>query len=506
MTTSELLAHLRQEFELTTMPELAYFSCTEATLEQDESTRDGAIVIGAGEVLSPQRLYLLPRPRGGAQVPTEPNVVYYEQAAQTLLLYRAVYRLLAPERQLQQQLAQLDRTCLTGDVQALAEQAARCLGNPIAIVDTAFNTIAMAPHRPLGVDSWDRILRGEPVEDWDLQQAQKMIEQFQRRSLATPQIVDYTEADGRALRRMVAEATVPKTGQAVGGLEVIELNRPFEPQDRVLAERVRQLICHYLNRPEAEERPVTPEEALLHDLLYCEPQREEMMRRRLDRYEALTRPQSFYLATIRLSTAQQKTGANVRALLAQDYPEGWTVLEESALGLLVPAQNTADEEAALIARLRQTGRKLNQTVLLSMLFPSPMQLGSVWRFNGKAHEAAERRHCEPGCRTVAQMFHTVFLQAIAASTDLRMFIHPMLTELDAYDRTHDANLMRTLNVYLEEECDLNRAAQALYIHRNTLLYRLKRIRAIARLDLDNRSVREVARIGCALWNFYHDTE
>jgi sugar diacid utilization regulator len=504
MTTSELVAHLRQEFELTTMSELAYFSCTEATLEQDADTRDGAIVIGAGEVLSSRRLYLLPRPSSAAEVPAAPNVVYYKEEAQTLPIYRAVYRLLAPERRLQEQLAQLDRTCLTGDVQALAEQASQYLGNPIAVVDTAFNTIAMAPHTPLGVDSWDRILRGEPVEAWDLQQAQKMIEQFQRRNLAAPQIIDYTEADGRTLRRIVAEATVPETGQAVGGLEVIELNRPFEPQDRVLVERVRQLICHYLNRPEAEERPVTPEEALLHDLLYCEPQQEEMMQRRLKLYEALTQPQSFYLATIQLSAAHQKTSANVRALLAQEYPEGWTVLEESVLGLLLPAQNTPDEENALVARLRQTGRKLNQTILLSMLFPSPMQLGSVWRFNAKAHEAAERRHCEPGCRTVAQMFHTVFLQAIAASTDLRMFIHPMLAELDAYDRAHDANLMRTLNVYLEEECDLNQTAQALYIHRNTLLYRLKRICAIARIDLDNRSVREVARIGCALWNFYHD--
>jgi DNA-binding PucR family transcriptional regulator len=138
-----------------------------------------------------------------------------------------------------------------------------------------------------------------------------------------------------------------------------------------------------------------------------------------------------------------------------------------------------------------------------MEFPSLMVLGTVWRFNRKAHETAERRHIEPGCRTVAQMFHSVFLQTIAASTDLRLFIHPMLSELDAYDRAHDSNLMHTLNVYLEQECDLNKAAQSLYIHRNTLLYRLKRIQTIARLDLDDRSVREVARISCDLWDFYH---
>ena len=45
--------------------------------------------------------------------------------------------------------------------------------------------------------------------------------------------------------------------------------------------------------------------------------------------------------------------------------------------------------------------------------------------------------------------------------------------------------MRTLRVYLDHGCNVNRAADALFVHRNTLAYRIKRIKAISGIDLEN---------------------
>lgn len=50
------------------------------------------------------------------------------------------------------------------------------------------------------------------------------------------------------------------------------------------------------------------------------------------------------------------------------------------------------------------------------------------------------------------------------------------------------NLLHTLEVFLNSGCSLVKTAQALYIHRNTLIYRLNRIREILAYDLDDPEI------------------
>lgn len=55
--------------------------------------------------------------------------------------------------------------------------------------------------------------------------------------------------------------------------------------------------------------------------------------------------------------------------------------------------------------------------------------------------------------------------------------------LAAYDAARDMELLKTLETYLDHGCSLVEAADALYIHRNTLLHRLKRIEELCAVDL-----------------------
>lgn len=499
MLTVELYARLREEFPLTPPETLSCFACCDAALEQAE-TGDGTVVVGEGPACWARKFYLL----CGTGTPPQPNVVYYPDETLTLPLYRAVCRLLTPELRLQRQLARLDRVCLSSGLQQLVEQAQEYLGNPVAVVDAAFNTVAMAPQRMLGIDSWDRILRGEPPGEFDLEQARKAIHGFYQNNITGPQIIPYTEPDGRSVRRLVSSAPDPHTGENCGGLEVIELDRAFEPEDLVLVQRLCQLLCRYLGRADNDRHPVGASEQLLYELLFCEPSQRERVQRKLKGFPELAKAGSYFLAAIPLSRAHRATSGNLKALLVQEYPESWSLLLEEALLLVFPAGGLPLEEEHLTARLKATGCRLDQTVLLSMRFSSLMQLGDVWHMLRESGQVAEELHCKPGCRSQAELFQPLFFRTISRSTNLRPFIHPMLEELARYDREHEMALMTTLSAYLTQECDLNRTAQQLYIHRNTLLYRLKRIRQLTGLDLEDANVRQVARIGCKLWEFYQE--
>jgi purine catabolism regulator len=58
-----------------------------------------------------------------------------------------------------------------------------------------------------------------------------------------------------------------------------------------------------------------------------------------------------------------------------------------------------------------------------------------------------------------------------------------IQELRTYDQERDAELVKTLETYLEHGGALVDTAQALFIHRNTLLHRLERIESLCQIDL-----------------------
>lgn len=64
-------------------------------------------------------------------------------------------------------------------------------------------------------------------------------------------------------------------------------------------------------------------------------------------------------------------------------------------------------------------------------------------------------------------------------------LSPALYALQDYDRAHGTPYFETLRQYLLLERDIPKTSEALFIHRTTLLYRLKKIRELVSLDLEN---------------------
>jgi sugar diacid utilization regulator len=76
-----------------------------------------------------------------------------------------------------------------------------------------------------------------------------------------------------------------------------------------------------------------------------------------------------------------------------------------------------------------------------------------------------------------------------SSGEITQFVREWLGPLLDYDERHHADLVRTLSEYLEHGGSYDETAQALLIHRSTLRYRLKRIRAITGRDLGDVDTR-----------------
>ena len=64
-----------------------------------------------------------------------------------------------------------------------------------------------------------------------------------------------------------------------------------------------------------------------------------------------------------------------------------------------------------------------------------------------------------------------------------------LGTLVEYDRSHGADLIRTLEAFFTANCSPKEAASLLHVHRNTVLYRLERIAEITGMDLNSSDIR-----------------
>jgi purine catabolism regulator len=86
------------------------------------------------------------------------------------------------------------------------------------------------------------------------------------------------------------------------------------------------------------------------------------------------------------------------------------------------------------------------------------------------------------------------LQELARSPELTPF-EELVRPLVDHDRERGSDLVRTLRVYFATGANASEAADRLFLHRNSMLYRLERIGKLTGLDLKDHRVALALQLG-----------
>ncbi|MCI0477118.1 MAG: helix-turn-helix domain-containing protein, partial [Anaerolineales bacterium] len=100
-----------------------------------------------------------------------------------------------------------------------------------------------------------------------------------------------------------------------------------------------------------------------------------------------------------------------------------------------------------------------------------------------------RRLADPNPLYFGELHVYRLLFLLERHPELAAFRQEIIGTLVEYDRTQRSDLIETLTSYFAHKGNLSQTAEALFVHRNTLLYRMERIREISGLDLDNPETR-----------------
>lgn len=89
---------------------------------------------------------------------------------------------------------------------------------------------------------------------------------------------------------------------------------------------------------------------------------------------------------------------------------------------------------------------------------------------------------------------------------VHQFSHQVIGPLVDYDRRHRSNLVATIAAYFEHHGNISQTAEALFIHRNTLLYRLDRIEELTKHDLQQSDMRLSLHLALKLWQLRPESD
>jgi len=165
---------------------------------------------------------------------------------------------------------------------------------------------------------------------------------------------------------------------------------------------------------------------------------------------------------------------------------------------LLPAAGTPDAPEATLVAARRLAARLQRhgTVGLSSFYADPAELG-------RAIQEAElvldvlRRSDVPIAEDIGTGTYRLLFRVLASHPEeVRSFYDDTVAPIVKYDDQYATDLVGTLEAYLEQNCNMNATAAAIYAHRHTVAYRLDRVKELTSLDPMQSEDRE--RLGLGL--------
>ncbi|MNK99938.1 Purine catabolism regulatory protein [compost metagenome] len=196
----------------------------------------------------------------------------------------------------------------------------------------------------------------------------------------------------------------------------------------------------------------------------------------------------------------KRLASTLNSLLS--FRQALVITQTQGATILYPVkegQPTLEKVQHLAETIRQkvSGTTEGWTVSIGvgMLYPDLLSIPRAYR---EAQHAVKIGRALGGTHSITSFselgIYRMLLQ-FAESRNPNEFFCEALERLLEYDQQADKELVKTLRAFLECNGNLTETSDRLFIHRNTLKYRLERIRDITQIDLDDSENRLMLHLG-----------
>lgn len=183
-----------------------------------------------------------------------------------------------------------------------------------------------------------------------------------------------------------------------------------------------------------------------------------------------------HLALVDLSSYQtiDCTNDSLRQELKKALPNSHAMLYQKNIIIFYLAK-----EKEILAQL---ATKYKLKIICSAEITSPKNMKSIYEASFAAFQFAKKLHTDFFIDEVSRYQLLITFAKISSSL---LMLDEKIQKIEEYDQKNNTEYLSLLYLYLKNQKSLQKTCQDLFIHRNTVLYRLGKLKEFFNLDLDD---------------------
>ena len=372
----------------------------------------------------------------------------------------------------------------------LTQVAHEELGNPVLVVDPTYRNIARAGFELDDTDDspFARLTREETAGDDVVHEEglRYIVDSGMDEELARTQGPVLRHNDVYELDTLTQSVTL--RGVVLGHVMAIARNRPFSDRDREVFSFYAELVGQELQKGNLywmREDQAGP--YFLARLLDDEQPNPISCARNMKLVGFSPLPSLFVVCLKRREGGLDARAADsVRGQLRPFFHHSIATIYHGELVVLVSRAKSSQlpqEDEAFLARAAAANNLLvgisNEFTEATDVRAHLSQADSAVRYGSAYTKVLEDTHVYRYC----EYTYMEMLDICNDHVNLLNYCHPAIWALWEHDQEHGSELLETLFAFMQNSCNTARTAQLLTLHKNTLLYRLNRIKEICNNDL-----------------------
>ncbi|MET3292717.1 UNVERIFIED_CONTAM: DNA-binding PucR family transcriptional regulator [Brevibacillus sp. OAP136] len=376
------------------------------------------------------------------------------------------------------------------DIDELADVIAELVQNPITIEDSDHKLIAYSSHGDSTDQArWSTIM-GRRVPEKVLTRLWK--DGVFAQLLTCDEPVHIPAKDEVGLGNRVAIA-IRKGTEVLGYIWAQEVVRPITPHDdEILKQAARAAVPRLVQRQGKRKAEEQRRKEFFWELLLGNHVSESAIRKKAESL-TLVLPSPYLICMIDASGVHLEQF--LYPLLMRDKLL-W-VLDGTQLILFIGLPAVASKEGTTITQyveqfLHEALSRVGEQMIAGY-GQSYQGYTDIVKSYREAQQVLQVKRIFPQETSTIQGFQQLgiyrFLLQLKRWGDTEGYVSQRLAKLKRYDRENQANLLETLETFLDLAGRVNLTSKRLHIHINTLSYRLRRIEEILELDLDDQNQR-----------------
>ncbi len=365
-----------------------------------------------------------------------------------------------------------------GGVEAIVNAAYRIFRQPVLLTDEHYHLIYQYPQQRLGSEIWDTLLDRKtlPIETiWQYQDA------FLKDSPATYEPFYSDSGLTSEFPRIFGEVYTSE-GRILGHIAIFMMDTPLGPHDL----EITKIFCETLAiRMSSASWQDTSSYSYLIDLLSEDTDPLLKSRSGLLLDERLKGSFRLMVTPIGKNAAQRAFTTAITNRLSYAYRNTVSTIYRDCIVILVGEMSEAfpEKERAFLLQIAETLQRISSCTGISECFQDLSMLRCHYI---QAYSAAAMK--DTGICFYEETAPGPMFMLLLESAPRETFLHPVLFRLLEYDSLHGTDYFRTLHTFSLNMHNKDQAAGILHIHRNTLLYRLNRIRELFDLAYEDPRV------------------